>query len=62
MQKEVARRDRDLPFVLPRIADTVTPEVLRTLLREAGPAFRLLLALVRPRHRRLERLVFGAAA
>ncbi|MEJ5869416.1 hemerythrin domain-containing protein [Pseudokineococcus sp. 5B2Z-1] len=58
----VARRDSDLGFVLPRIADTVEPEVMAVLLAEAGPVMRVLLALVRPRHRRFERLVFGRAA
>lgn len=59
VKKEVARRDSDLPFVLPRIADTASPEDLAALLHESGPVFRVLLALFRPRHRRFERLVFG---
>lgn len=57
---EVGKRDSDLPFVLPRIADAATPEQLATLLREAGPVFRVLLALLQPGYRRFERTVFGA--
>ena len=59
--EQVGRRDSDLPFVLPRAADAATPEELAVLLREAGPVFRVLLALLRPRHRRFEALVFGPA-
>lgn len=45
--------------MLPRAVDSAAPEGLTALKRAAGPAHLVLLALVRPCHRRFERLVFA---
>jgi hemerythrin-like domain-containing protein len=57
--RQVRRRAGDVTFMLPRAVDSAAPEDLAALKRAAGPALLLLLALVRPRHRRFERLVFA---
>jgi hemerythrin-like domain-containing protein len=59
VQKQVRQRGGDIAFMLPRAVDSTSPDDLAALKRAAGPALMVLLALVRPRHRRVERLVFG---
>jgi hypothetical protein len=46
-------------FRVPRIADVATPQERVALGAEAGPVPRMLLAALRPGHRRREALVFG---
>lgn len=53
------RRCARMSFELPRIAAAVTPAELATLKAEAGPMISVVLAVVGPRYRRLERAVWG---
>jgi hemerythrin-like domain-containing protein len=53
------RRSARMSFELPRIAAAVTPAELAGLKAEAGPMITVLLAVLRPRYRRLERAVWG---
>jgi hypothetical protein len=49
----------EMRFLLPRVADVATPEEFARLRALAGPVLMVVLAFVRPGHRRRERLVFG---
>jgi len=57
--RQVRKRGGDIAFMLPRAVDSAAPADVADLKRAAGPPLLLLLAVVRPRHRRFERLVFG---
>ena len=57
--RQVRKRGGDLAFMLPRAFDSAAPADLADLKRAAGPLLLVLLALVRPRHRRFEQLVFA---
>jgi hemerythrin-like domain-containing protein len=48
-----------MSFELPRIAAAVTPAELDTLKAQAGPMINVILALVRPRYRRMEKAIWG---
>jgi iron-sulfur cluster repair protein YtfE (RIC family) len=48
-----------MSFMLPRIVDVTEPAELAAMKKAAGPVLMVLLALVRPRYRRREQLVFG---
>jgi hemerythrin-like domain-containing protein len=60
MEKAIRKGGPPMGFVLPRIAEVATPDELATIKGEAGPVLTLLLAMLRPRHARRVRLVFGA--
>ncbi|MEU8192883.1 hemerythrin domain-containing protein [Microbispora amethystogenes] len=60
LEKHV-RKGGDPRFELPRIERHARPEELAELRKLAGPVLVVMLALLRPGHRRRERLVFGAA-
>lgn len=53
------RKAARMTFELPRIAAAVTPAELTRLKEGAGPVIDVLLFLVRPRYRRLERAIWG---
>lgn len=57
--RQVRKRGGDLAFMLPRAVDSAAPEDVAALKRAAGPALLGMLALVRPRHRRFEQVVFA---
>jgi hemerythrin-like domain-containing protein len=57
--RQVRKRGGDIAFMLPRAVDSAAPQDVAALKRAAGPPLLVLLALVRPRHRRFERVVFG---
>lgn len=60
--KDVETRIRKcarMSFELPRIAATVTPAEFATLKAQAGPMINVILALVRPRYRRMEKAIWG---
>ena len=46
-------------FMLPRVLGVVTDEEYESMRKEAGPVLVALGALLKPAHRRRERLVFG---
>jgi len=50
---------RTVPFVVPWVADGVPPDVIDKTLGQAGPAYRLLLRVCRPRYARAERRAFA---
>ncbi|ETK34153.1 hemerythrin domain-containing protein [Microbispora sp. ATCC PTA-5024] len=58
--EKAAQKGGDIRFELPRIERYVQPSEMAELRKLAGPVLVLLLALLRPGHRRRERLVFGA--
>lgn len=60
MEKAIRKSGPPMGFVLPRIAEVTTPDELAAIKAEAGAPLVLLLALLRPRHARRVRLVFGA--
>lgn len=53
------RKCARMSFELPRIAAAVTPDELATLKAQAGPMINVILALVRPRYRRMEKAIWG---
>ncbi|CAN5185598.1 hypothetical protein BH11ACT6_BH11ACT6_49080 [soil metagenome] len=53
------RRAARMGFELPRIAAAVTPAELAALKADAGPLIHVMIALVKPRYRRLEKAVWG---
>lgn len=58
--EDAARRGgAGLRFVLPRVAGVVTDDEFARMRAEAGPVLVVLLRVLRPGHRRRERLVFG---
>ena len=52
---------RAVPFLVPWVADGLPADVTARVLGEAGPAYRLLLRLCRPRYARAERRAFAHA-
>ena len=50
---------RAVPFLVPWVADGLPADVTARVLGEAGPAYRLLLRLCRPRYARAERRAFA---
>ena len=50
---------RTVPFLVPWVADGLPADVTARVLGEAGPAYRLLLRLCRPRYARAERRAFA---
>jgi hemerythrin-like domain-containing protein len=52
---------RAVPFLVPWVADGLPADVTARVLGEAGPAYRLLLRLCRPRYTRAERRAFAHA-
>jgi hemerythrin-like domain-containing protein len=59
VEKRAQKGELPMAFVLPRIVDATEPAELAELRKAAGPVLMALLAVVRPRYRRRERLVFG---
>jgi iron-sulfur cluster repair protein YtfE (RIC family) len=59
VEKRARRGGLPMSFVLPRFMDVVEPVELAENTKTAGPVLTALLAVVRPRYRRRERLVFG---
>lgn len=53
------RRAARMTFELPRIAAAVTPSELARLKQDAGPVIDVMLALVTPRYRRMEKAIWG---
>jgi hemerythrin-like domain-containing protein len=53
------RKAARMGFELPRIAAAVTPDELATLKAEAGPMIDVMIAVVRPRYRRMEKAIWG---
>ncbi|MCT7661100.1 hemerythrin domain-containing protein [Mycobacterium deserti] len=53
------RKTARLTFELPRIAAAVTPTELARLKEQAGPVIEILLLLVKPRYRRMEKAIWG---
>lgn len=53
------RRQARMSFELPRIAAAVTPDEMAALKKDAGPMIGVMLALVRPRYRRMERAIWS---
>ncbi|WP_062431138.1 hemerythrin domain-containing protein [Herbidospora daliensis] len=53
------RKGGDIRFDLCWVGQYATPEELRRIRRLAGPMITLMLALLRPGHRRRQRLIFG---
>ncbi|AQA06029.1 hypothetical protein BVC93_00825 [Mycobacterium sp. MS1601] len=52
------RKHARMSFELPRIAAAVTPDEMATLKKDAGPMINIMLALVGPRYRRLEKAIW----
>ncbi|MFR9803114.1 hemerythrin domain-containing protein [Pseudonocardia sp. RS010] len=61
MEKAIRRGGPPAGFVLPRMAEVAAPGELAALKAEAGPVLVLLLGLLRPRHARRVRPVFGTS-
>jgi hemerythrin-like domain-containing protein len=53
------RKAARMTFELPRIAAAVTPTELATLKEQAGPMIAVMIALVRPGYRRMEKAIWG---
>ncbi|WP_214109602.1 hemerythrin domain-containing protein [Acrocarpospora catenulata] len=56
------RKGGDVRFELAWVSEYTTPEERAFLRAKAGPMLTLMLALIRPGHRRRQRLLFGSAA
>jgi len=59
VENRIRRAGARMTFELPRIAAAVTPAELATLKADAGPMIDLMLALVKPKYRRLEKAIWG---
>ena len=59
VENRIRKRGVKLSFELPRVADACTAQELAALKAEAGVAIVLLLKLVQPRFRRMERAIWG---
>ncbi|MFC4942245.1 hemerythrin domain-containing protein [Pseudonocardia sp. GCM10023141] len=59
VDEQVRRGGPGMRFTLPRMAGVATPDEWARLRAAAGPVLGVLIALMRPAHRRRERLVFG---
>jgi hemerythrin-like domain-containing protein len=59
VENRIRKNGARMTFELPRIAAAVTPEELAKLKADAGPMIDIMLALVRPRYRRLEKAIWS---
>jgi hemerythrin-like domain-containing protein len=59
VESRIRKAGAKMSFELPRIAAAVSPEELRALKADAGPMIGLLLFLVRPAYRRMEKAIWG---
>ncbi|WP_197380753.1 hemerythrin domain-containing protein [Mycolicibacterium mengxianglii] len=59
VESRIRKAGARMTFELPRIAAAVTPAELKALKEQAGPMIDVMLALVKPKYRRMEKAIWG---